>query len=304
MNGAHPTSLLHRFADLWVSRRAGLLSARPAPSAETLHCKPAVVVTGASRGIGAAIAERFAAGGADVVLVARSLETLQVTASRIRARTGVTVLAIAQDVTAEGAAQALHAKIQAAGYYTDVLVNNAGIGLAGPFHMQDGQALDHLLDLNIKALTRLTRHFLPAMLERKRGGILNVASLGGAVPGPYQAAYYASKAFVLSFTEATGAETAGHGVRISALAAGPAETDFHAGMGAEHSLYRVLMPSLSPERAARAAYCGFLIGRRVVVPGFFNTLVYAAVRVLPHPITVPMVKALLSLRKNFRRHPS
>lgn len=289
-----PGSMLRRLADLWVSRRTfgGI-----GPAAGTGSLKPATIVTGASRGIGAALAESFARNGADVVLVARSVEPLEAVAAGIRARTGRNAIALAQDVTEDGAAQALQAKVEAAGYYIDVLVNNAGIGLAGPFHEHDAARIDQLLDLNIKAMTRLTRHFLPAMLVRRRGGVLNAASLGGAVPGPYQAAYYASKAYVLSFTEAIGAETAGQGVRISAFAPGPAETEFHAAMGAERALYRVAMPALTPERAARAAHFGFLTGKRVIVPGVLNTLLYACVRVLPHTVTIPLVKALLALRK-------
>jgi short-subunit dehydrogenase len=135
------------------------------------------------------------------------------------------------------------------------------------------------------------------MRARRQGGILNVASLGGAVPGPYQAVYYASKAYILSLTEAIGAEIAGEGVRISVLAPGPVETGFHAAMDAETSLYRVLLPSLMPERAARAAHLGFRLGRRVIVPGLLNMGLYGAVRVLPHPISVPLIRILLALRK-------
>ena len=117
-----------------------------------------------------------------------------------------------------------------------------------------------LLDLNVRALTALTRHFLDGMRVRGRGGILNVASLGGYTPGPYQAAYYASKAYVLSLTEAMAAETAGEGVRVCALAPGPVDTGFHARMGAEGAFYRYLLPPASAEAVARAGYRGFALG--------------------------------------------
>ncbi len=135
------------------------------------------------------------------------------------------------DVTATDAIATIEAALAAHGAYADVLVNSAGIGLSGPFHAHAPEDVVRLIDLNVRALTQLTRHFLPGMRVRGRGGILNVASLGGYTPGPNQAAYYASKAYVLSLTEAIAAETAGEGVRVCALAPGPVNTAFHARMG-------------------------------------------------------------------------
>ena len=120
------------------------------------------------------------------------------------------------------------------------------MGLAGPFHDQAPDAIAQLLDLNVRALTALTRHFLAGMRVRGRGGILNLASLGAYAPGPNQAVYYASKAYVLSFSEAIASETAGEGVRITAVAPGPVNTRFHARMGAEHALYRYLVAPAPP----------------------------------------------------------
>jgi short-subunit dehydrogenase len=243
------------------------------------------------------LAQVFAERGSDVALVARGSDEHLAAARRISAATGRTALAIAQDVTLPDAAPAIDRRLAEAGFYVDVLVNNAAIGLAGPFAGHDPEAIQRLLALNIAAPTSLSRHWLPGMRARRQGGILNVASLGGAVPGPYQAVYYASKAYILSLTEAIGAEIAGEGVRISVLAPGPVETGFHAAMDAETSLYRVLLPSLMPERAARAAHLGFRLGRRVIVPGLLNMGLYGAVRVLPHPISVPLIRILLALRK-------
>ena len=121
-------------------------------------------------------------------------------------------------------------------------------------------------------MTRLTRTALPDMIARQRGGILNVASLGAYVPGPNQAAYYASKSYVVSLTEAIASEASGQGVRVSALAPGPVDTRFHHDMGADRSLYRLVLPSMTPDRVARSAYRGFMFGQRVIVPGIFNTV--------------------------------
>ena len=121
-----------------------------------------------------------------------------------------------------------------------------------------------------------------------------MASLGGAVPGPNQAAYYASKAYVLSLSEALAQECAGEGVRVAAVAPGPVDTRFHADMAAEGSPYRLLIPALNPKRTARAAIRGYQLGQRVVVPGLVNRAVYISVRALPHPLTVPVVGWLLA----------
>jgi short-subunit dehydrogenase len=186
--------------------------------------------------------------------------------------------------------------LAARGGYADVLVNSAGIGLAGRFGEQSADALTQLVDLNVRALTALTRHFLTGMRVRGRGGILNLASLGGYAPGPNQAAYYASKAYVLSLSEAVAAETAGEGVRVCALAPGPVDTRFHARMGAEGALYRTLLPPASAEAVARAGYLGFALGWRVTIPGLINPFLALAMRVMPHRLVIPIVGWLLQPR--------
>jgi short-subunit dehydrogenase len=202
---------------------------------------------------------------------------------------------LALDVTLPDATERLDAVLAGNGLYLDVLINNAGFGFAGRFHEQDAGEIGRLIALNIEAVTRLMHHALPPMIARGRGGILNVASLGGFVPGPQQAAYYASKAYVLSLTEAVAHEARGLGVRISAVAPGPVETAFHRNMGAEPALYRSVLPSLSAERAANSAYAGFMLGRRVIVPGILAPLAAAALRLLPHTLSVPIVGQLLAV---------
>jgi uncharacterized protein len=258
--------------------------------------RPFTVVTGGSEGIGLALARRFAGAGHDLLLVARRPEPLRAAANRIRAETGAEVATAAIDVTATDAIAALEAALQAHGGYADVLVNSAGIGLAGRFAEHSPDGLLRLIDVNVRALTALTRHFLTGMRVRGRGGILNLASLGGYVPGPNQAAYYASKAYVLSLSEAVAAETAGEGVRVCALAPGPVDTQFHLRMGAQNALYRALVPPASAESVARAGYLGFVLGWRVTVPGLINPVLALAVRVMPHRLVIPIVGWLLQPR--------
>lgn len=258
--------------------------------------RPFTVVTGGSEGIGLALARRFASAGNDVLLVARRPEPLRAAAQRIRGESRAEVATAAIDVTHPDAIAALEAALAAHGGYADVLVNSAGIGLAGGFAEQSPEALGHMIDLNIRALTVLTRHFLTGMRVRGRGGVLNLASLGGYVPGPNQAAYYASKAYVLSLSEAVAAETAGEGVRVCALAPGPVDTRFHARMGADAAFYRALVPPSSAEWVARAGYVGFLLGWRVTVPGLINPVLALALRVMPHRLVIPIVGWLLQPR--------
>lgn len=276
--------------DRWLARAA---APDPGALAAVAHLVAAVVVTGGSEGIGLEIAREFAALDRRVVLVGRNEARLDAALTYLGVRTSKPV-AIPMDVTAPGAPAALDTALAARGLYLDVLINCAGVGLCGPFESHSEADIAHLLELNVTALTRLTRHALPGMKARARGGILNVASLGGYVPGPNQAAYYASKAYVCSLTEALASECAGSGVRISVLAPGPVATRFHARMGAQTALYRWLFPDLSPQRAARAAVFHYAIGRRVIVPGLVPKALAVIVAILPHFITVPVIRALLA----------
>jgi short-subunit dehydrogenase len=148
----------------------------------------------------------------------------------------------------------------------------------------------------METLTGLTRAFLPEMVRRGRGGILNIASLGGLLPGPYQAAYYASKAYVVSLTEALAYENAGCGVRISAAAPGPVATRFHERMGASSALYLTLQRVMTPENAARIIYSGFAGRRTIIVPGFLASLNSFGARYMPHAVMTPVIGWILKKR--------
>ena len=171
------------------------------------------------------------------------------------------------------------------GLYLDVLVNNAGIGLGGNFTDLDQDKLDELVETNVAAVTRLTRHYLPAMRARARGGIMNLASLAAFTPGPWQAPYFASKAYVLSLTAAIGGECAGEGVRVCAIACGPVETRIHRKMNAGNTFYRALLPSSSADRMARLAWRSYRMGRRVVVPGIVNSFIAWSARAMPFELS-------------------
>jgi short-subunit dehydrogenase len=255
-----------------------------------------VVVTGGSEGIGYALAMRFARAGNDVMVVARRTEPLQQAAARIAMETGVKAIATRADVTSANAVAAIETALAAQDAYCDVLINSAGIGISGPFHAHAPSQVLAAIDVNVRALSQLTHHFLPPMRIRGRGGIINLASLGAYSPGPNQAAYYASKAYVLSLTEAIAAETAGEGVRVCALAPGPVNTAFHARMGSESAFYRAFVVPASAEFVARAGYLGFRLGLRVVIPGVVNPLLAVAMRIMPHRILIPIVGWLLKPR--------
>jgi short-subunit dehydrogenase len=245
-----------------------------------------VVITGASEGIGKAFARYYAADGRDLLLIARRLEPLSRLADELRAAHLVRIEVLAQDVTAPDAPAAIDAALAAAGAHCDLLINNAGIGFSGIFPDVPLADVDRLVATNVAAPTRLMHHMLRDMRVRRRGAIINLVSLGAFAPGPYQAAYYASRAYVLSLSEAVAAEVARDGVRIMAVAPGPVRTGFHDKMGADGDLYRWLIPSLAPETVVRWAVTANILGFRVVVPGLLNNILALSLRLMPHRISV------------------
>lgn len=283
---------LQRLETRWARRNVD--GAGPLP--EDAGRRPTCIITGGSEGIGRHLANEFAARGHALLLVARTEAKLEQAAAELRRDHGVEVFTAAIDLTEPGCEARIREALDRHGLYADILVNNAAIGIGGAFADQDADRLAALCRLNVEALTVLTRAFLPAMLARGRGGILNLASLGGLLPGPYQAAYYASKAYVVSLTEALAYENAGRGVRISASAPGPVATRFHERMGVGSAFYLKLHSVMSPELAARITHSGFIGRRTLIVPGLIPSFNSFWVRIIPHRILTPFIGWFLKRR--------
>lgn len=254
------------------------------------NARPAALVTGASEGIGAELARVFAEKGHELVLVARRGDRLDALAEEIAAKGLKRPLVVALDLLADGAADALAARLAEAGVAPQYLVNNAGFGLIGCVAELDEAEQLAMIDLNIRALTALTLRFLPSISQTK-GGVLNVASIASFMPGPGFAVYYATKAYVRSFSEAISYELKPAGVKVSCLCPGPVITGFQARAGMDfEGLMSAMKPALVPaEEVARQGYDGLMAGKRVVVPGNVNKLMIWSARLSPRAILLPLL---------------
>lgn len=242
------------------------------------------LVTGASAGLGLDLARLFAKDHVDVVLVARRREKLEQLAGELAKEHGIKAHVVAADLGDPGAPQAIFDEVGRLGVTVEFLVNNAGFGSNGAFVELDAKREVEMVQVNVTALLHLTRLFLPGMVARKRGRILNVGSTAGFVPGPYMATYYATKAFVLSFSEALSQELSGTGVTSTVLCPGPTATEFAGVAGNDKSkLFKgAVADSLS---VARAGYVGMKKGTPIVVPGIGNKInVLVAPRLAPRAI--------------------
>ena len=239
------------------------------------------LITGASGGIGEAFARILAEEGWNLFLVARRENELNRVAGVCHAEHGVEVHVLRADLADPEEIVRLAAHLDRLDYSPDVLINNAGFGLAG--HATDLSREDQLrmIDLNVRAMTDLTLRLLPHMRAQRAGGVINVSSVAGFMPGPGMAVYYATKAFVLSFTEALATELKNEGVTISALCPGPVKTGFFATAGMKKTLLTRLLPMKTPRSVARDGWQGFKEGRVVIVPGLMNKLSVHATRFMP-----------------------
>jgi short-subunit dehydrogenase len=249
------------------------------------------LITGATEGIGLELAKCFARARHDLVLVARDREKLERVASEISAGCGVRVSAIAQDLSAREGARRVFDEVRSRAISVDFLVNNAGVGTFGLFAEADLDKELGMMQLNMATVTELTGLFLPRMLQRRSGRILNVASTAAFQPGPLMAVYYATKAYVVSFTEALANELRGTGVVASVLCPGPTRSEFQrrAGMGAS-KLFRSGV--MDPSVVAETAYRGLMKGKTTIVPGLRNKMLMFAVRLGPRKLLPYIVRRM------------
>lgn len=252
-----------------------------------------VLITGASSGIGRELARLFANDGADLVLIARSEGRLRELAGELAATYGVKAQVVPADLSRPASPGEIAEALTQRHIQVDVLVNNAGFGAHGPIAGIGIQRQLEMIEVNVAALTQLTALLLPGMLERRRGAILNVASTAAFQPGPYQAVYCATKAYVLSFTEALAEEVRGSGVQVSCLAPGATDTGFAAQAGTQDTrLFR--RGVMDAGRVARAGHDGMRHGRILVIPGLRNRVLAFSVRLAPRTLATRVAGRLLA----------
>jgi len=250
--------------------------------------RPVTVITGASSGIGVALARVFSRHGHELALVARREDKLQELAHEIEATGARRPIIVTCDLSKPDPAQQIGDALASQGAEPQFFVNNAGFGLIGPATSRDRNEQLQMIDLNVRALTELSLGFVDS-LARHRGGLLNVGSMAGFLPGPGMAVYYASKAYVLSFTEALHSELAPRGIKVAVLCPGPVPTEFAARAGISD---RNMAPSLltkSADYVAEAGYHGLMNGHRTIVPGFINSLVPVLLRFVPRRLLLKVV---------------
>jgi short-subunit dehydrogenase len=253
--------------------------------------KPAIVVTGASSGIGRGLARVAARDKSFMVLIGTSQPALDEITAELTAR-GAQAEALRIDLSDPGAGQRIEDALAQRNLFCDVLVNSAGFGVFGPAATADRDKQLRLIDVNARALTELTLRFLPGMVARGRGGILNVGSITAYTPGPYMAAYFASKAYVKSFTTALSAEVAGTGVIISCLNPGVVRTAFFERCSASGTRLFKLAPRWNVESTAAAGWRGFKAGKCVIIPRFIDRIIAMFCILLPDRALLRLISAL------------
>lgn len=263
-----------------------------------MSAAPVTLLTGASAGIGIALARVFARHGHRLVLVARREDKLTALAQEIVQAGGPEPVVLPLDLGQAGASDRVGKTLAAREVEPQFVVNNAAFGLLGPAAALDRAEQLAMIDLNVRALTDLSLMFADSLV-RHRGGLLNVASVAGFLPGPRMAVYYATKAYVLSFTDALHHEWRKKGVRVTTLCPGPVATEFQARAGIpEANLPRVL--AQSAEQVAEAGYRGLMAGKRCVIPGFFNKVVTFLPRLVPRALVIRAVAATQDSRRDAR----
>jgi short-subunit dehydrogenase len=250
------------------------------------------LITGASGGIGEAFGHVLAAEGYDLVLVARRDQELHRVKGVITSKLPVAVHVMTLDLNEANAVETLMAEMANRNLVPAIVINNAGFGLVGPMAELSRDEQLRMIDLNVRVLTDLTLRFLPAMVANKSGGIINVASVAGFMPGPMMAVYFATKNYVLSFGDALNSELRGSGVTLTTLCPGTVKTGFQARAGQNER-----GSTLSAFDVASQGWTGFKAKRRVVVPGFLNQIMAYGLRHTPRRLSLPLIKQVMGRRR-------
>lgn len=250
----------------------------------------ATLITGASEGLGLELARCFAQEGSPLALVARNKARLDEIATDLRANHSIEVRIFSKDLSLPDAAVELKMELDREGIQIGTLVNNAGCGVHGAFATYDWKATEIMLRLNMLALTQLTRMFLPAMVNEGHGRILNIASTAAFQPGPFMACYFASKAYVLSLSEALSEELSGTGVTVTAFCPGPIRTQFQKRSGTEHIRENAF--AMEAAQVAKTAYQAILKNQRIAIPGLTNKLLALAIRFAPKALVLRITRFL------------
>jgi short-subunit dehydrogenase len=256
-----------------------------------------VLITGASSGIGYELAKIFAKNGFDLVLVARSELKLVNTALELQQQYSIKAIPLSKDLSEPNAASDLHMLLQSQGIAIDILVNNAGFGAFGPFIQTNWEEEQKMIHVNMTLLTELSKLFGSDMVKRGYGKILNVASTAAFQPGPLMAVYYATKAYVLSFSEALANELQGTGVTVSCLCPGPTDTEFHKRANISPSKLVNSNMRMEAEPVARIGYKGLMRGKRLIIPGMKNKMFVQAVRFLPRQMITAIIRRVQDKRR-------
>lgn len=252
-----------------------------------------VLITGASGGIGEALARTFAQGGFNLILVARSADALSTLAAELTEKHKISADSIAHDLGVPGAGAALLGKLGSKAASIDILINNAGFGMIGPFAEQDEARILGMVDLNVRVLTELCRAFLPIMTARKSGGIVNIASTASYQSGPFMAVYYATKAYVRSLSEALNEEARTSNVHVMSVCPGPVITGFQAAAHMPDTIGLLrYVPSMTATRVAKETYSAYFARRRTYIPGWINWLMAMSASITPTGVMLRMVRWL------------
>lgn len=256
--------------------------------------KKTALITGASSGIGLELARECARNGHDLVLAARSGDKLVQLAQELREGHGIEVQTIATDLSVLGNCDQLYGQLKETGVEVEYLINNAGFGDYGPFVERDAERQQQMIALNIAALTKLTRLFVPDMIARRKGYVLNVASTAAFQPGPMMAVYFATKAYVLHFSEALANELQGAGIGVTALCPGSTESEFAKVAQAERSLIFTMRTLPTSADVARYGYGAMIKKKRVAIHGALNKVLAGTVRFTPRRLVTAITRRMMA----------